>query len=149
MGLRTLSGSCLVAAGLLALTAAAKPRSPLMLSAGIYRIAAEVANTDASRIRGLMHRRRLPANDGMLFVFDRAQRYCMWMRDTLIPLSVAFLDRQGRIINIEQMQPLTRTGHCAARPASFALEMNAHWFSAKGLGAGTEISGIDKAPPAH
>ncbi len=137
-------------AAVLALTAwQVQAQQSLELTAGIYRIRAELANTDESRTEGLMHRRSMPANHGMLFVFDHEARYCMWMRNTLMPLSVAFLDGRGRIINVDEMQPQTENTHCAAKPAKFALEMNAAWFKRRGLGAGTIIAGIDRAPPAR
>ena len=98
-------------------------------------------------MQGLMHRREMPANQGMLFVFTHAERHCMWMRNTYLPLSVAFLDENGRILNIENMQPHSEINHCAAGPARFALEMNSGWFSSKGIKAGQRISGIEKAPP--
>lgn len=120
---------------------------PVMeLSAGIHRIEAEVAATQPDRMIGLMHRKAMPKHHGMLFVFDTPARHCMWMRNTLIPLAVAFLDEQGRIVNVEEMQPQTENNHCAAKPAGFALEMNAGWFKARGLGAGTPILGIERAP---
>lgn len=77
------------------------------LTAGFYRIEAEVAADQANRMQGLMHRKSMPANQGMLFVFARADRHCMWMRNTYLPLSVAFLDEEGRILNIEDMAPQT------------------------------------------
>ena len=116
------------------------------LSAGIHRIEAEVAATPAHRMRGLMERASLPPQRGMLFVFDQEARHCMWMKNTWLALSVAFLDASGRIINIEEMQPQTEDNHCAARPARYALEMNAGWFARRGLRAGDVIGGIDKAP---
>lgn len=116
------------------------------LTAGFYRIDAEVAADQANRMQGLMHRRSMPAGQGMLFVFTQAERHCMWMRNTFLPLSVAFLDEQGKILNIENMQPQTETNHCAAAPARYALEMNLDWFSGKGLKAGQRIGGLDKAP---
>jgi len=141
--------ACWIAATL-ALTAwQVQAQQSLELTAGIYRIRAELANTDESRAEGLMHRKSMPVNNGMLFVFNREARYCMWMHDTLMPLSVAFLDGQGRIINVEEMQPQTENTHCAAKPAKFALEMNAAWFKRRGLGAGTIVAGIDRAPPAR
>jgi uncharacterized membrane protein (UPF0127 family) len=112
------------------------------LTAGIHRIEAEVAATQEHRIVGLMHRKSMPVQHGMLFVFDVDAQHCMWMRNTYLPLSVAFLDAQGRIINVAEMQPQTENNHCAARPARFALEMNAGWFRARGFGSGTVISGI-------
>lgn len=70
----------------------------------------------------------------------------MWMKNTPLPLSVAFLDEAGRIINIEEMMPLTEESHCAAKAARYALEMNQGWFKARGLVAGIELAGIEKAP---
>jgi uncharacterized membrane protein (UPF0127 family) len=116
------------------------------LTASFHRIEAEVAADQASRMQGLMHRRSMAANQGMLFVFPRADRHCMWMRNTFLPLSVAFLDEDGRILNIEDMQPQTETNHCAAGPARFALEMNLGWFSGKGLKKGLHIGGVEKSP---
>ena len=82
----------------------------------------------------------------MLFVFTHPDRHCMWMRNTLLPLSVAFLDEQGRILNIEDMKPQTENNHCASAPARFALEMNQGWFAQKGLKPGIRIGGIERAP---
>lgn len=126
----------------------AAPELPFIeLTAGMHRIEAEVVNTQESRMRGLMMRQSMPAHRGMLFVFDADARHCMWMKNTLLPLAVAFLDGQGRIINVEEMLPQTEDNHCAAKPARYALEMNAQWFSKRGLGAGTSLLGIDRAPP--
>jgi uncharacterized protein len=117
------------------------------LTAGMHRIEAEVVNTQESRIRGLMARQSMPVHRGMLFVFDADARHCMWMKNTLLPLSVAFLDDQGRIVNVEEMKPQTEDNHCATKPARFALEMNAGWFKGRGIGPGAAIRGIDRAPP--
>ena len=134
-----------LSAALLTLSAHAQNRLPVTeLTAGFHRIEAEVAVDQASQAKGLMHRRSMPANHGMLFVFSRTNRHCMWMRNTLLPLSVAFLDAQGKIINIEDMQPETEDNHCAASPARYALEMNIGWFSAKGIKPGFQIGGIEK-----
>jgi uncharacterized membrane protein (UPF0127 family) len=116
------------------------------LNAGFHRIEAEVAADQPNRTQGLMNRRSMAANQGMLFVFTQADRHCMWMRNTLLPLSVAFLDEQGRIINIEEMAPQTETNHCAAAPARFALEMNQGWFAGKGIKTGQRIGGVEKSP---
>ena len=118
----------------------------LELTAGFHRIEAEVAYTDPDRQQGLMNRRSMGQNQGMLFVFPFPARHCMWMRNTLIPLSVAFLDEQGRIINIRDMQPQTENSHCADQDARFALEMNQGWFSQRGLKAGLPLGGINRAP---
>jgi uncharacterized membrane protein (UPF0127 family) len=140
----------IVAVMLLAsLPASAQDSRALELSAGMHRIEAEVVNTQSTRMVGLMKRGSLAPQRGMLFVFDADARHCMWMKNTLIPLSVAFLDRQGQIINIEEMESETLDNHCAAKPARFALEMNAGWFRKRGIGPGFVIGGIDRAPPAR
>ena len=115
------------------------------LSAGMYRIEAEVAATPETRQIGLMRRTLMPPQRGMLFIFPEQAQHCMWMRNTLLPLSVAFLDDAGRIINIEDMQPRTEDNHCAARPARYAHEMNLGWFRGRNLQPGFAISGIEKA----
>ena len=117
------------------------------LNAGIHVIRAEVANTFESRARGLMFREMLGQNQGMLFVFPQVDRHCMWMKNTPLPLSVAFLDEAGGIVSISEMQPHTEDSHCAARPARFALEMSKGWFASKGLRPGTKLQGLDKASP--
>lgn len=116
------------------------------LTAGFHRIDAEVAANQPNRMQGLMNRRSMAANQGMLFVFPNADRHCMWMRNTFLPLSVAFLDEEGRIINVEDMAPQTENSHCAAAAARFALEMNQGWFASKGLKSGQHIGGVDKSP---
>ncbi len=135
------------AAALLAVATSAWAEMPRMeLTTGFYRIDAEVAFDDQNRQTGLMHRRSMAQHQGMLFVFPAVATHCMWMRNTLIPLSVAFLDEQGQIINIEDMKPQTEDNHCAARPARYALEMNLGWFASKGIKPGARLGGIDKAP---
>lgn len=116
------------------------------LSAGMHRIEAEVAANSDSRQIGLMQRTIMAPQRGMLFVFPEAGNQCMWMRNTLIPLSVAFLDDRGRIINVEDMQPKTENTHCATKPSRYALEMNIGWFRSRGLSEGSVIQGIDKVP---
>ncbi|MGH6802206.1 MAG: DUF192 domain-containing protein [Methyloceanibacter sp.] len=136
-----------LAATAVALAAAAQDKLPtLALSAGIHVIQAEVANTNASRAQGLMFRKSLGANHGMLFVFPEAGPQCMWMRNTYVPLSVAFIDESGVILNIADMKPQTENSHCAAGPARYALEMSQGWFAAKGIKPGARLSGIEKAP---
>lgn len=114
------------------------------LTAGIHLITAEVADTEPTRVRGLMFRESLAPNHGMLFVFDEKAIHCMWMRNTLIPLSVAFIDDAGAIVNVADMAPRTETSHCAQRPVRFALEMERGWFAKRGLGAGSRIGGLPK-----
>ena len=114
----------------------------VQLSAGMHSIRAEVAADFSTRMRGLMHRASLPANSGMLFIFDEPSIHCMWMKNTLIPLSVAFLDDAGTVINIADMQPHSEQSHCAAREARYALEMNRGWFAARGIKPGMRLGGI-------
>ena len=111
------------------------------LTAGFHLINAEVASTPEQRAIGLMHRPTMPANDGMLFVFVRAGQQCFWMKNTLLPLSIAFLDDDGTIVNIEEMKPQTLDSHCSARPVRFALEMNRGWFSKRAIKPGAKITG--------
>ena len=115
------------------------------LSAGIHLIRAEVAMEPSERERGLMFRKEMGESQGMVFLFDQPAVQCMWMRNTLIPLSVAFIGNDGRIINVEDMAPQTETNHCAAKPARYALEMNLGWFKRHGVAVGTEIGGLPKA----
>ena len=114
-----------------------------------HRILAEVADTPGARDLGLMFRTAIPADHGMLFVYPNDARHCMWMRNTHIPLSVAFVDDAGEIINIAEMEPESEVNHCAGKPAKYALEMNAGWFKQRGIAAGQRIGGIERAPAAH
>ena len=117
------------------------------LNAGVHLIHAEVANTFETRAQGLMFRKSLRPNEGMLFVFPQAEAHCMWMKNTLIPLAVAFMDERGKIVSIAEMKPQTETSHCAAAPARFALEMTGGWFAAKGIKPGATLRGVTQAPP--
>jgi uncharacterized protein len=113
----------------------------------MHRIRAEVAADYGSRMTGLMHRPSMPQGSGMLFIFDEASVHCMWMKNTLIPLSVAFIDESGRILNIENMTPHSEQSHCASRPARYALEMNRGWFESRGIKPGIRIGGIPGVKP--
>ena len=99
-------------------------------------ITVELADTASARMIGLMHRRKLPENDGMLFIFPAPGIHCMWMKDTVIPLSVAFLDEMGKIINLAEMVPETLIPHCSVSAARYALEMNSGWFTARKIKVG-------------
>ena len=120
--------------------------SLLKLQLGSGSIEVEVAATQAERALGLMNRKAMPESRGMLFVYPAPAYFCMWMKNTRIPLSVAFIDAQGKVINIEDMAPHTETNHCAARNAMFALEANQGWFAQHGVSAGTQVLGLEKAP---
>lgn len=108
------------------------------------RFTAELALTPAAHERGLMYRHSLPEAHGMLFVYAQPVHLCMWMKDTPIALSVAFLDARGVIINIADMQPFSLDPHCAARPARFALEMRRGWFARHGIAPGMRIYGLER-----
>ena len=127
---------------LAAAPAAAQQLPVVQLKAGMHLVRAEVAADYASRGRGLMHRKSLAPNAGMLFIFDEAALHCMWMKNTYIPLSVAFIDEKGEIVNIADMQPHSEQSHCAARPALYALEMSRGWFAERGIKAGARLGGI-------
>lgn len=121
----------------------------ITLALGGHKLTAEVAHTDADRTLGLMHRRMLPENRGMLFVFPQAAPLGFWMMNTHIPLSIAFIDDAGTIINIADMKPLTTDPHNSAKPARYALEMNQGWFRKRGIKPGAKIEGLDRAPAAR
>jgi len=147
----SLSTRILALPALLALAAAAShaaEKLPVIeLRVGEHKVSAEVAATEPARTLGLMHRKQpLAANAGMLFVFDAAGFHGMWMRNTYIPLSVAFIDERGVILNIADMVPLTTDSHTAAGFARYALEMNQGWFAARGILAGAKVLGLDAAP---
>lgn len=132
-----------IAGVLLAAAAQAQESLPKRrLTAGIHLIQAEIAATAADRSRGLMHRQTLGPSDGMLFVFEQADTQCFWMRNTLIPLSIAFLADDGRVVNIADMAPQTETPHCSAQPVRYALEMNQGWFAQRGIAPGKAIGGL-------
>ncbi len=118
----------------------------ISLSIAGNKLTAEVAATDPQRMQGLMHRRMMPENRGMLFVFTNVSRHAMWMENTFIPLSVAFIDSDGVITNIEDMKPHTRDSHPAVKPVRYALEMNLGWFAKRGIKPGAKIEGLEKLP---
>jgi uncharacterized membrane protein (UPF0127 family) len=127
---------------LVAAPALAQQLPVVQLKAGMHLIRAEVAADFSTRGRGLMHRKSLAPNAGMLFIFDGPAVHCMWMKNTYIALSVAFLDDKGEIINIADMQPHSEQSHCASRPALYALEMDRGWFAQRGIKAGARLGGI-------
>jgi hypothetical protein len=90
---------------------------------------------------GLMFRKEMPQHEGMLFVFDQPSVQCFWMKNTLLPLTAAFVADDGTIVNLADMKPQTEDSHCSAKPVRFVLEMNQGWFAKKGIKAGTKLSG--------
>jgi uncharacterized membrane protein (UPF0127 family) len=111
------------------------------LEAGMYRIDAQIASTEVQRQIGLMFRPSMAQHEGMLFVFEQSTPQCFWMKNTLLPLSAAFIDRDGTIVNIEDMKPQTTDSHCSKRAVPFVLEMNQGWFAKRGLKEGSKLVG--------
>lgn len=111
------------------------------LRAGFHQIDAQLAVTPEQRAIGLMHRQDMPPHEGMLFVFPQASVQCFWMKNTLIPLTAAFLADDGTIVNLADMKPQSTESHCSAQPVRYVLEMNQGWFGKKGLRKGSKISG--------
>lgn len=112
------------------------------LTAGINLVKAEVASTPAQREQGLMLREKMAPNEGMVFMFEGPAEVCMWMKNTLLPLSVAFIDGNGKVVNIEDMKPQTLNSHCAKSLVRYALEMNLGWFKQKNIKPGMVIGGL-------
>lgn len=126
---------------------AAQPKLPtVQLSASVYNIHAEVARTPEQRATGLMFRDKLGASDGMLFAFEVPAMQCFWMRNTLIPLSVAYITDDGTVVNIADMAPQSLQSHCSAKPVRFALEMDQGWFAKRGIKPGFKLKGPPFAP---
>jgi uncharacterized protein len=142
-----LSSRFLLAALLLAAAFAVRADAPLrtlQVKVGAHPLKVEVAATDADREKGLMFRRSLGANEGMLFIFTEPEYHSMWMKNTLIPLSVAFVDKEGVILNILDMEPQTLDTHMSAGPSIYAIETNKGWFAQKGIKAGDRVTGLPK-----
>lgn len=130
----------------LSLAARADPLLTYPLKIRGHELRVELANTDQTRRTGLMFRRSLAQNSGMLFVYDAPGRHAMWMKNTLVPLSVAFIDRDGRILNVEDMEPLTETAHASAGEAWYSLETNRGWFARHGIQPGDRVEGLKAIP---
>ena len=114
------------------------------LKTGIYRIQAEVASTPEAREIGLMNRTSMATNSGMIFIFEQKAGHCFWMNNTRIPLSIAFIADDGKIVNIEEMQAETTNNHCPRAAVRYALEMNKGWFTERSIVPGTVITGLPK-----
>lgn len=140
-----LCGACLLGYTAQSVGQTAQASAPLaikQLAAGMHLIQAEVAATGASRSRGLMFRKELAANHGMLFVFEQPNVQCFWMRNTFLALSIAFVLDDGTITNIADMAPLTENSHCSTVPVRYTLEMEQGWFAKRGVSAGKKITGL-------
>jgi hypothetical protein len=116
------------------------------LSIGIHQIDTQLAVTSEQREIGLMFRKDMPQNEGMLFIFEDPSRLCFWMKNTLLPLTAAFVADDGTIVNLENMKPQTTESHCSAKPVRFVLEMNQGWFAKKGVKPGAKLSGRPFSP---
>lgn len=115
------------------------PRSTV--SAGIHQIQVQIARTQEQHATGLMFRKDMPQQEGMLFEFKTPSQQCFWMKNTLIPLTAAFVADDGTIVNLEDMQAQTTASHCSVKPVRFVLEVNQGWFAKRGLKAGTKLRG--------
>ena len=113
----------------------------IKLAAGMHRLDVQVAATPEQRQIGLMFRKDMPQHEGMIFIFDQPAQQCFWMKNTLLPLSTAFIADDGTIVNIEDMKPLVLDSHCSAKPVRYVLEMNKGWFAKKGVQAGSKLQG--------
>jgi uncharacterized protein len=116
------------------------------LSAGMYLIDAQVAQTPQQRQIGLMYREQMPAQEGMLFVFEQPETQCFWMKNTLLPLTAAFVADDGVVVNLADMKPQTTESHCSDKPVRYVLEMNQGWFAKRGIKAGSRLGGFGTRP---
>lgn len=144
---RTLRAALLLAAATAAAQEQPQHLQTIQLQAGMHLIRAEVALTPEQRQAGLMFRRDLDANDGMLFVFERATPQCFWMKNTPTALTIAFLADDGTIVNLADMAPFSEQSHCSARPVRYTLEMHQGWFAKRGIKAGFRIGGAPFRTP--
>ncbi len=119
----------------------------VQLGAGMHNIKAEVAQTPQEQEIGLMHRTSLGSNEGMIFIFDRPGKQCFWMKNTLIPLAVAFVADDGTIVNVDEMKPQTLDSHCSTKPVRFVLEMNMGWFTMRAIKEGFKLTGAPFGTP--
>jgi uncharacterized membrane protein (UPF0127 family) len=123
------------------------PLRTAQIRVGPHPMKVEIVETDSQRIKGLMYREKLGRDEGMLFIYDEPAYQAMWMKNTLIPLSVAFLDRDGVILNIEDMQPQTEDSHMSAGPSAYSIEANKGWFAQRGVKPGDKVTGLPRAQP--
>jgi uncharacterized membrane protein (UPF0127 family) len=121
----------------------------VQLSINGHRLVAEVAANTDTRTTGLMHRFSLKPDHGMLFVFNAPQPLAFWMKNTFVPLSIAFIGADGKILNIDDMAPQTETTHPSIGPALYTLEMKKGWFAERDIAAGAQLRGLELAPKAR
>lgn len=114
----------------------------VQLTIGMYLVNASVAANEADREQGLMFRKSLEPNEGMLFVFAENAGHCFWMKNTLLPLSIAFIRQDGVITDLDEMQAETDNNHCPTHNGVYALEMSKGWFAAHGIKPGMQIIGL-------
>jgi uncharacterized protein len=126
----------------LPLAARAEPLPQTTLTVRFFQVTAEVAATPAQRAKGLMGRKSLPPNHGMLFVFESPSIQCFWMKNTPLPLTIAFMADDGKIVNFANMQPFSEQAHCSAQAVPYALEMEQGWFAKRGVLVGDVVSGL-------
>lgn len=148
MKTRLLIASATLALMSFAATAQEGPQTlpAIRLSAGIHNIQAQLAQTPDQRAIGLMFRRTMATNEGMLFAFEAPATQCFWMKNTLLPLSAAFVADDGTVVNIEDMKPQTLDSHCSKQPVRYVLEMNQGWFAKRGIKPGSKLSGTPFPP---
>jgi uncharacterized protein len=111
------------------------------LSAGMHLIQVQLAQNFEQRQIGLMWRKEMPQNEGMLFIFEQPSVQCFWMRNTLLPLTAAFVADDGTIVNLLDMKPMSDDSHCSTKPVRFVLEMNLAWFAKRNIQAGFKLTG--------
>ena len=133
-----------LSAALLTFAQAQEPQSNLQrtkLSAGMYQIDVQIAQTPEQRQIGLMFRKEMPQAEGMIFVFEQPATQCFWMKNTVLPLTAAFVADDGRIVNLVDMKPMSEDSHCSKEPVRFVLEMNQGWFARKNIKEGSKLGG--------
>ena len=142
-----LAALALIAAAPASAQTEAQPKlETITLQAGMHNIRAEVARTPQQTQTGMMFRKEMAPHEGMLFVFVAAARRCFWMKNTLLPLSIAYIADDGRIVDVLDMQPLSEASHCSSQPVRFALEMNQGWFAKRGIKPGFKLKGPPFTP---
>jgi uncharacterized protein len=142
VSIRALAAALALGVGAVFAQMAPQPKLPTVtLSAGMHNIVAEVASQPQQHQIGMMMRTAMAQHEGMLFVFDGVDQRCFWMRNTLLPLSAAFIADDGTIVNIADMQPKSDDSHCSTKPVRFVLEMNQGWFAKRGIKAGARLAG--------